>query len=90
MWESGAGRVRDPSRPKGPRVIDLDLLLVEGTVRDSPRLSLPHPGLAFRRFALEPLLELLPEAVDPVSGERWAEKLRALPGQGVDRAGRTW
>lgn len=89
-WEAGAGRQRDPSRPKGPRLIDLDLLVFGDEVRASPRLSLPHPGLDSRRFALEPLLELFPTAVDPRTGRLWSSFLRELPDQGVDRSSRKW
>jgi 2-amino-4-hydroxy-6-hydroxymethyldihydropteridine diphosphokinase len=63
------GRVR---REKwGPRTIDLDLLWGDGVAMTSPRLTLPHPHLAERAFALVPMLELVPEATDPRSGERY-------------------
>lgn len=94
MFEASRGRVRDPLRPKGPRVLDLDLLVFGDEVRVSPRLTVPHPGLGFRLFALLPLLELEPEAVDPRDGVPWASKRASLmnqPGdQGVDRTGGTW
>jgi 2-amino-4-hydroxy-6-hydroxymethyldihydropteridine diphosphokinase len=65
--EIGLGRVR---REKwGPRTIDLDLLWVEGVSLETPRLALPHPHLKERAFAIIPLLELLPDAVDPRTGE---------------------
>lgn len=67
--EAELGRVR---REKwGPRTIDLDLLWVEGVVLQTPRLTLPHPALTERAFALVPMLELLPDAVDPRTGERY-------------------
>lgn len=90
MWEAKTGRIRDPQRPKGPRLIDLDLLLVGSEARQSSRLWLPHPGLSQRRFALEPLVELVPDARDPVSGLLWREVLNRLPPQGVDPTDRTW
>jgi 2-amino-4-hydroxy-6-hydroxymethyldihydropteridine diphosphokinase len=65
--ERRLGRVRDGSR-WGPRTIDLDLLLYGSEVVDEPGLSVPHPRLAERRFALEPLAELAPELVVPGSG----------------------
>lgn len=53
---------RDRTGPRhGPRTIDLDLLLYGDRVVDEPGLTVPHPGLAERRFALEPLAELDPE-----------------------------
>jgi 2-amino-4-hydroxy-6-hydroxymethyldihydropteridine diphosphokinase len=53
---------------KGPRVIDLDLLLMGDVVLASGQLTLPHPAMAERRFVLEPLAEIAPEMVDPQSG----------------------
>jgi len=53
---------RDPAGERfGPRLIDLDLLVVEGWCISEPDLVVPHPRLAERRFALEPLAELDPE-----------------------------
>ena len=49
----------------GPRTIDLDLLVYGDRVIEEPGLSVPHPRLAERRFALEPLAELDPELVVP-------------------------
>jgi 2-amino-4-hydroxy-6-hydroxymethyldihydropteridine diphosphokinase len=67
--EMGLGRVR---REKwGPRTIDLDLLWADGVALESARLVLPHPQLKNRAFALVPLLELVPDAVDPLTGERY-------------------
>jgi len=90
MLESRLGRLRDPARPKGPRVLDLDLLVFGGEVRQTPRLWLPHPRLTERRFALEPLTELDPVAADPRNGRLWAESLGSLGAQGVDRTGLSW
>jgi 2-amino-4-hydroxy-6-hydroxymethyldihydropteridine diphosphokinase len=52
----------------GPRTIDLDLLLYGGQTIDEPGLTVPHPRLHERRFALEPLAELDPELVVPGRG----------------------
>jgi 2-amino-4-hydroxy-6-hydroxymethyldihydropteridine diphosphokinase len=52
----------------GPRTIDLDLLLFGDTVLDEPGLTLPHPRLHERRFALEPLAELAPGERIPSRG----------------------
>jgi 2-amino-4-hydroxy-6-hydroxymethyldihydropteridine diphosphokinase len=71
----------------GPRVIDVDVLLLGGRRFGSERLRLPHPELSSRRFVLVPLLELDPELALP-GGDRLAERLAGLgPGQEVRRAG---
>ncbi|MFP4589302.1 MAG: 2-amino-4-hydroxy-6-hydroxymethyldihydropteridine diphosphokinase [Candidatus Bipolaricaulota bacterium] len=49
----------------GPRVIDLDVLLVDGYVVQNELVTLPHPQLQERRFVLEPLAELAPQWVHP-------------------------
>jgi 2-amino-4-hydroxy-6-hydroxymethyldihydropteridine diphosphokinase len=58
--ERELGRVRGEGPRFGPRTIDLDLLLYGDEVVDEPGLTVPHPRLAERRFALEPLYELDP------------------------------
>jgi 2-amino-4-hydroxy-6-hydroxymethyldihydropteridine diphosphokinase len=69
----------------GPRVIDVDVLLLDDLQYSSDRLTLPHAETASRRFVLVPLLELDPELTLP-SGQRLADTLRALPeGQAVSR-----
>jgi 2-amino-4-hydroxy-6-hydroxymethyldihydropteridine diphosphokinase len=69
----------------GPRVIDVDLLLLDDLEYRSERLTLPHAETASRRFVLVPLLELDPELTLP-SGQRLADNLAALPaGQEVRR-----
>jgi 2-amino-4-hydroxy-6-hydroxymethyldihydropteridine diphosphokinase len=61
-----------------PRVLDLDLLLYGALVCDEPGFRVPHPGLAERRFVLEPLARLAPGALDPRSGRTALELLLAL------------
>lgn len=61
--EAAQGRVR--TERWGPRLIDLDLLLYGEAVVDEPGLTVPHPRLAERRFVLEPLLEVWPDAALP-------------------------
>lgn len=57
---------RPATRPRwAPRTLDLDLLLFGEQVLQSPRLTLPHPGLITRRFVLAPLAELAPELIPP-------------------------
>ena len=69
----------------GPRVLDDDVLLLDGVRLSSERLTLPHPELLTRRFVLAPMLELEPELVLP-GGERLADALSALgEGQAVRR-----
>jgi 2-amino-4-hydroxy-6-hydroxymethyldihydropteridine diphosphokinase len=71
----------------GPRVIDVDLLLLGNQVYRSERLSLPHAEVSARRFVIVPLLELDPDLALP-GGERLDALLAALgPGQAVRRAG---
>jgi 2-amino-4-hydroxy-6-hydroxymethyldihydropteridine diphosphokinase len=64
----------------GPRSLDVDLLLYEGRVVNEPGLVVPHPRLAERRFALEPLVEAWPDASLP-DGTVAASLLPALVGQ---------
>lgn len=56
---------RDHSQPEGPRTLDLDLLLYENEVIATEELMVPHPGLS-RRFVLEPLAEIAPQARHPL------------------------
>jgi 2-amino-4-hydroxy-6-hydroxymethyldihydropteridine diphosphokinase len=56
---------RERTRPKGPRNIDIDILLFGDQQIDSPGLKIPHPGLAERLFVLEPMAEIAPEVAHP-------------------------
>jgi 2-amino-4-hydroxy-6-hydroxymethyldihydropteridine diphosphokinase len=85
--ETELGRTRAGSAPKGPRPIDIDLLLYADRKITAAQLHIPHPGMLERRFVLEPLLELEPGLRDPASGLPLAQALEALPAQGVDRVG---
>jgi 2-amino-4-hydroxy-6-hydroxymethyldihydropteridine diphosphokinase len=75
--ETSLGRVRGDRR-WGPRAIDLDFLWAEGVAVDGPRLTLPHPRLRERAFALVPLLELVPDARDPRTGAPYGEIVSLL------------
>ena len=61
-----AAMKRVPTIEKGPRTIDIDILLAGDTVIESPELTIPHPRLALRNFALVPLCEIAPAAFHPV------------------------
>jgi 2-amino-4-hydroxy-6-hydroxymethyldihydropteridine diphosphokinase len=65
------GRVR--RERWGPRVVDLDVLLIEGEAIEHPRLLVPHPHLEERAFALVPLLDVWPDAKHPTTGRPYAE-----------------
>jgi 2-amino-4-hydroxy-6-hydroxymethyldihydropteridine diphosphokinase len=62
-----------------PRTLDLDILLYGNRTMATPQLTLPHPGLAGRDFALRPLLDLEPGAVDPVAGGPLAAAADRVP-----------
>jgi 2-amino-4-hydroxy-6-hydroxymethyldihydropteridine diphosphokinase len=61
---------RAPAVAKGPRTIDIDILLAGRTIVQTRRLMIPHPRLARRNFVLVPLCEIAPHAVHPVLHER--------------------
>jgi 2-amino-4-hydroxy-6-hydroxymethyldihydropteridine diphosphokinase len=79
------GRDRRQDAAKGPRTLDLDLLVLDDLVLDGPRLTLPHPELARRRFVLAPLAEIAPEIRHPVLLKSMAELLAELPDEGANR-----
>jgi 2-amino-4-hydroxy-6-hydroxymethyldihydropteridine diphosphokinase len=62
--ERALGRTR--SLHWGPRTLDLDLLFFDELILDSPRLTIPHPAAWYRRFVLDPLVEIAPDFVHPV------------------------
>jgi 2-amino-4-hydroxy-6-hydroxymethyldihydropteridine diphosphokinase len=76
--EQEMGRDRSLVAAKGPRIIDLDLLLVDELILSAPQLTLPHPAMAERRFVLEPLSEIAPALRHPVSGLTVQEMLARL------------
>lgn len=69
----------------GPRTLDLDLLWIRGRCVDAEELTVPHPRLQERPFALLPLLEVAPDAADPRTGARYAALAAALDCSGVRR-----
>lgn len=80
--EQRMGRVAPPVR-WGPRIIDLDLLLLGDETRQEPDLVLPHPGLHQRNFVLYPLAEIAADLWVPGRGRVTALR-REVPGEGLE------
>ncbi len=78
--EHGMGRDRANVPAKGPRLIDLDLILYDDHVLESSELTLPHPAMRERRFVLAPLAEIAHDFIDPVTVLSIAELLDRLDG----------
>jgi 2-amino-4-hydroxy-6-hydroxymethyldihydropteridine diphosphokinase len=79
--ERGLGRERVTRW--GPRTLDLDLLFIAGRTVDRLGLVVPHRELCRRAFALLPLLDVMPDAADPLSGQRYSELACVLDRTGV-------
>ncbi len=73
--EMGRRRIQ----PKGPRVIDIDILLFGNSVIHTPHLDVPHVAMHERRFVLEPLAEIAPEVRHPIFKRTVREMLQSLP-----------
>jgi 2-amino-4-hydroxy-6-hydroxymethyldihydropteridine diphosphokinase len=77
--ERDMGRRRSPKHRKGPRPIDIDILLFGVSIIRSPSLEVPHPAMHQRRFVLEPLAEIAPGEPHPVLKRTTRELRDALP-----------
>ena len=75
--EREMGRLR--LQKKGPRIIDIDILLFGDEIVNTSDLAIPHPAMAQRRFVLEPLAEIADQLRHPVLNQTIGELLRALP-----------
>lgn len=73
------GRGRERPFPGAARTLDLDLILFGDAMVSEPGLEVPHPRFRERRFVLEPLAEIAPRLVDPVTGLTVLELLRRCP-----------
>jgi 2-amino-4-hydroxy-6-hydroxymethyldihydropteridine diphosphokinase len=74
--EAMAGRTRRVRW--GPRTLDLDLLFFDHVRHSDSELTVPHPGVAIRRFVMEPLCDVAPDLVHPSLGKRARELLGEL------------
>jgi 2-amino-4-hydroxy-6-hydroxymethyldihydropteridine diphosphokinase len=81
--EEAMGRKR--VRAKGPRPIDIDIVLYGSFVIETPKLTVPHPRMKERRFVLEPMVELAPDLRHPVTRQSMRELLGAIKGQKTRR-----
>jgi 2-amino-4-hydroxy-6-hydroxymethyldihydropteridine diphosphokinase len=81
--ETKLGRDRSKVVAKGPRTLDIDILLYGNKIIAESNLVIPHPGLRERKFVLVPLLNLDGKLVDPVSGLPFLEYFEMLPPQGI-------
>lgn len=75
------GRVR--AERWGARTLDLDLILYENLILNTPQLQIPHPRMSERAFVLLPLAEIAPNWIEPVTGKTIAELLKKIDISGI-------
>ena len=85
--EADFGRDRTAETHKGPRSLDIDILLFGERIvsMEKPCLTIPHKAMKQRRFALVPLVEICPGAIDPLTGAFYSDILAGLPDQRVQK-----
>ena len=79
--EKKLGRDRSATLPKGPRTLDLDLLLYDDLILETDELTLPHPAMHERRFVLAPLAEIAPHRQHPLLHQSMQQLLDQLRNQ---------
>ena len=73
--ERHAGRDRATELAKGPRILDLDIILFGSEIWSEEVLTIPHPRFGQRRFVLQPAAEIVPKMLDPVTGKSMTQLL---------------
>ncbi len=81
--EDKFGRVRQERW--GARTLDLDVLLFEDLILETPELQIPHPRMTQRAFVLVPLAEIAPDWIEPVSGVAIAQLVEKVDRSGVNK-----
>lgn len=81
--EAHFGRIR--TEPNGPRTLDLDILLFDDLILESPKLQIPHPRMSERAFVLVPLAEIAPNWREPLSGKAIAQLVQTVDCSGVQK-----
>ena len=84
--ERANGRIRN--RPNESRTLDLDILMIDDTIMETPELVMPHPRMHERAFVMLPLAEIAPDLVHPKSNRTVSEIVSKLSDQGVHRVGK--
>ncbi|MEL3908258.1 MAG: 2-amino-4-hydroxy-6-hydroxymethyldihydropteridine diphosphokinase [Treponemataceae bacterium] len=86
--ENGRNRFKEVA--KGPRTLDIDILLFGEHIVNTQKLIIPHPAMKKRQFVLIPLLEILPDYAEPISNIPYSFFQKALEEQGVEKLCSLW